>query len=109
MLKSFRDQAALHGQLEVETLDVVNLNDQRRYHAQGRPCRASQLRHLPDAAHQRSAGDRGPYRPKFEAAGRDWRTRNLGDRPSGRQRDLCGDYKRVRKLPIDAAALKQPV
>ena len=65
----------------------------RRNHAEGRPCRASQFRHLPNAAHQRGAGDRGPYRAKFRDAGRDGRTRDLGDRSRGRQRDLCRDWQ----------------
>ena len=64
----------------------------RDHHRQG-PGRASQLRHLPDASHQRGAGDRGPYRPELRAAGRHGRTRHLGHRPGGRQRDLRRDGK----------------
>ena len=63
----------------------------RRDHAEERPRRAGQLRQLPDAAHERGAGRRGPHRPELRAAGRHGRGRNLGHRPGRRQRDLCGD------------------
>ena len=46
---------------------------------------------LPDAAHERGAGHRGPHRPELRAAGRDGRGRNFGDRSRSDQRDLCGN------------------
>ena len=57
----------------------------------------SQFRHLPDAAHERGAGHRGPHRPELGAAGRDGRGRNLGDRPRGRQRDFRGNRQATAK------------
>ena len=63
----------------------------RRDHAEGRPRRAIQLPQLPDASHERGAGHRGLHRPERRAAGRDGRSRDVGDRPRGNQRDLCGN------------------
>ncbi len=61
------------------------------------PRRAGQLRHLPDASHQRSAGDRGPYRPEPGGAGRHGRARHVGHCPRGRQRDLRRDRQATEK------------
>src|SRR5713226_5161868 len=70
-----------------------------RDHAEGRPRRANQLRYLPDPAHERGAGRRGPHRPKYRAAGRNGRGRDFGHRPRRHQRDLCGH----RQAPAKAA------
>src|SRR5262249_31297561 len=63
----------------------------RRDHAEGRARRAKQLRYLPNAADERGARRRGPHRAEFRAAGRNGRSRDLGDRSGGGQRNLCGD------------------
>ena len=76
-----------------------------------RPRRAGQLRHLPDASHQRGAGDRGPYRPELRGAGRHGRAGDVGGRPRGRQRDLRRDRKTAaqdagRRERVEAADLR---
>ena len=51
------------------------------------------------AAHERGAGHRGLHRAELRAAGRDGRSRDVGDRPCGSQRDLrCN-----RQAPAQAA------
>jgi hypothetical protein len=52
-------------------------------------CRANQLRYLPNPAHQRSSGHRGPHRPEFATAGRNGRGWYFGHCSCHRQRDLC--------------------
>ena len=71
----------------------------RRDHAQEWSRRAGQLRQLPDPAHRRGAGGRGPHRPERGAAGRHGRGRHLADRAGGGQRDL----RRDRQAPAEDA------
>ena len=76
----------------------------RRDHAEERPCGAVELRQLPDAAHERSAGCRGAHCAEPGVAGRHGRGRNLGHRSGGHQRDLCGDRQALAK----AAGRRKP-
>ncbi len=46
---------------------------------------------------ERGAGDRGPHRSEFRAAGRNGRGRDLGHRSRGDQRDLCGNRQALAK------------
>ena len=46
---------------------------------------------------ERGAGNRGLHRQQHRAAGRDGRGRDLGDRPRGDQRDLCGNRQAAAK------------
>ena len=80
----------------------------RQDHAEGRPCGASQLRHLPNAAHGRGARHRGPHRSESEPPG------GMGEAGTScipaavTNAIFAATGKRLRQLPIDAAALKQP-
>ena len=84
--------AALHGK--------ITLKDGR--------VRASQLRHLPNAAHGRGARHRGPHRSESEPPG------GMGEAGTScipaavTNAIFAATGKRLRQLPIDAAALKQP-
>ena len=71
----------------------------RRDHAQGRPRRAGQLRHLPDPAHRRGPEGRGAHRPERRGARRHRRARHRDDRSGRRQRGL----RRHRQAPAQAA------
>ena len=86
----------------------------RRDHTQERPCRASQLRYLPNASYRRGTGHRGSHRRELRAAGRHGRVRDLGYRSGDQQRDLCGHRQALAKdagrhCRIEAVGIRVPV
>ncbi len=68
-----------------------------RDHAEEWPGRANQFRYLPNPAHERGAGRRGPHRPEFRATRRYGRAWNLGHRSCGHECDLCGNRQALAK------------
>ena len=79
-----------------------------RDHAERRPCRAKQLRQLPDAAHRRGAGIEVHIVQSPEAPGGMGEPGTSAIVPAVANAIFAATGKRLRKLPIDADALKQP-
>lgn len=81
----------------------------RRDHDQSRPGRANQFRHLPDDPHEPGAGDRGHVVKSSEPPGGMGETGTSGIVPAIANAIFAATGKRLRKMPVDANALKQPV
>jgi isoquinoline 1-oxidoreductase subunit beta len=79
-----------------------------RDHAQGWTCRAIQLRYVPRAAHERGVGHRGLHRAEFGAAGRNGETATSAIVPAVANAIFAATGKRLRKMPVETSALKQP-
>ena len=107
-----RHASSIPTRCEAQIQSGIDLRHHRgalwRDHAQERPRRADQLRHLPDAAHQRGAGHRGPYRQSTEPPGGMGETGTSAIVPAIANAIFAATGKRLRKMPVDPALLKQP-